>query len=135
MELDIRKLIAQNKCSGEFDFTYIADGDRNMIPLANIIGEVKVFGEYEIFEDDSVEITLRLKYLLAGNCSYCLSPAQKEVEYVGEIVFVTDKNDTDNYTYNGLKINLKSAVDDALLFSQPSVLLCADCEKEKNGAQ
>jgi len=95
-------------------------------------GEVKVTGSYEIFEDDygkiDVEVTLIISYLLKGQCSYCLSDAQKRIEYETTVLFVPEHSD-DDYYYDGNKINLKTAVDDAILMSQPQILLCKeDCE-------
>ena len=41
-----------------------------------------------IFDDDSVGIKLTVNYLLAGQCSYCLNDAKKEISYISEILFV-----------------------------------------------
>ena len=90
-------------------------------------GSVKVKGSYEIYEDDSVGVNFTVKYSIKGQCSYCLKDARAEVEEAFDILFVTE-DDLDNYRYDGINIDLKSAVDDAILFSQPNVLLCnEDC--------
>lgn len=128
MELEIKRLNALKKYTGSFNFNYLPDKNLNLIPLCNIAGEVNVYGEYEIFEDDCVEIVLNLRYKLVGKCSYCLNPAEEEINYSSVVLFVTEKDD-DNYYYDGNKINLKTAVDDAILISQPNVLLCKEgCE-------
>ena len=127
MELEVKRLIAHGKYVGSFSFDYVPPENLCLVPLCKI-GEVKVFGEYEIYDDDSVGIKLTVKYLLAGQCSYCLSDAKKEVSYLTEVLFVPEKDD-ENYYYDGNKINLKTAVDDAILMSQPHVLLCKeDCK-------
>lgn len=125
MELEIKKLNALKKFTGSFDFDYSPSEDLSLVPLSSIAGKVKVFGEYEIFDDDSVEIVLNIRYKLKGKCSYCLSEAEKEIDYSSEILFVPVKDD-DNYYYDGVKIKLNSAVDDAILISQPNVLLCKE---------
>ena len=79
-----------------------------------------------IYEDDSVGVDFTIKYGLEGQCSYCLEKARKQVEYYSEVLFVADKDDNDNYYYDGIKIDLTAAVNDALLFSQPEVLLCKE---------
>ena len=127
MELEVKRLIAHGKYAGSFSFDYVPPENLCLVPLCEL-GKVKVEGEYEIFDDDSVEIKLTVKYLLSGQCSYCLNEAKKEVSYLTEVLFVTEKDD-ENYYYDGNKINLKTAVDDAILMSQPHVLLCKeDCK-------
>lgn len=116
--------------TGEFSFDYQPPQSVVMLPLCQIQGRVKVQGSYEIFENDEVEVVLTLTYKLVGQCSYCLSDAEKEVEHTTEtLLFVTDKNDRDNYFFDGNRLDLTQAVNDALLFSQPEVLLCnEDCK-------
>ena len=116
--------------TGDFSFEEQPPQDSVLLPLCRIEGGVKVTGSYEIFEDDEVEVTLKLCYKLVGQCSYCLADAEKEIEYTsGALLFVTDKDDSDNYVYDGNRLDLSQAVKDSLLFSQPEVLLCKeDCK-------
>ncbi len=125
MEIEVRKLCALKKYEGDFSFDYEPPADLCLIPLCNIEGKVKVTGTYEIYEDDSVGVTLTVTYKIVGQCSYCLNPAEKAITYTTEILYVTEKDD-ENYYYDGIYINLKTAVDDAILISQPNVLLCKD---------
>ena len=47
-------------------------------------------------------------------------------------MYVTDKSDSDNNVYDGNRLDMSQAVLDAMLFSQPDVLLCKNgCEGEK----
>lgn len=127
MKIEVKKLSALNKLIGSFNFEYQPPDDICLIPLCNVCGKVKVEGSYEIFEDDSVSVDFTVKYVIAGQCSYCLKDASAAVEQAFEILFVTE-DDLDNYRYNGIYIDLKTAIDDAILFSQPKVLLCnEDC--------
>lgn len=128
MELEIKKLNALRKYTGEFSFEYAPAEDLNLVPLCKISGMVKVSGEYEIFDDNSVEIRLTVNYYLKGQCSYCLNDAEKQIKFTTEVLYLT-KKDNDNYYYDGNKLDLKSAVNDAILISQPNVLLCKeDCK-------
>lgn len=127
MEIEVKRLIARGKYAGSFSFDYVPPENLCLVPLCKF-GGVKVKGEYEIFDDDSVEIKLTVKYLLSGRCSYCLNEAKKEISYLTEVLFVPERDD-ENYYYDGNKINLQTAVDDAILMSQPHVLLCKeDCK-------
>ena len=125
MILEIKKLMARGSYTGDFSFGYQPPQDFNLLPLCRIENGVKVEGSYEIFEDGEVEVTLKISYKLVGQCSYCLADAEKQIEYETEpLLFVTDKDDCDNYVYDGNRLDLSQAVADALLFSQPKVLLC-----------
>lgn len=124
MEIEVKRLVALNKFTGNFKFEYEPPKDICIVPLCEVC-DVAVCGEFEIYDDDSVSVLLKLSYTLRGKCSYCLKDTQKRVEYSTDILFVTEKDD-DNYFYDGYKINLKVAVDEALVISQPNVLLCDD---------
>lgn len=125
MEIEVRRLNALKKYEGEFEYEYEAPEDCCLVPLCKIEGKVKVVGSFEIYEDDSVGVNLTVNYKIVGQCSYCLSDAQKDVSFTSEILFVTEEDD-ENYLYDGIKINLKPAVNDAILISQPSVILCKE---------
>lgn len=126
MIIEIKKLTARGKYEGDFSFEFTPSEEKLLIPMCAFEGVVKVEGTYEIYEDDSVGVDFTVKYALGGQCSYCLEKARKEVEYYSGVLFVADKNDNDNYYYDGIKIDLTAAVNDALLFSQPEVLLCKE---------
>jgi uncharacterized metal-binding protein YceD (DUF177 family) len=129
MIIEVKKLISRKEYEGEFSFEYNPPQDKMLLPLCQFDGVVKVEGDYVIYEDNAVGVNLKLTYNLKGQCSYCLEDAKKTIEYSTEILFVPDKQDADNYYYDGNKVDLTAAVDDALLFSQPEVLLCKEgCE-------
>ena len=123
MIIDVARQIALKQYRGDFSFEYDCPAELVILPSARIDGKVKVFGEFEIYDDDSVGVSLKLRYTLSGVCSYCLEPAQKQVEYESDILFLPE-DDGENYSCNGFKINLTTAVNDAVLFSQPQILLC-----------
>lgn len=126
MIIEVKKLLAHKQYDGNFAFDYIPAQDKLLLPLAKVDGAVKVEGRYEIYEDDSVGVTFTISYRIVGQCSYCLNDAEKVVEFESDVLFVLDKNDFDNYYYDGIKIDLTTAVDDAFVFSQPNVLLCKE---------
>ena len=126
MIIEIKKLTARGKYEGEFSFEVTPSDDKLLIPLCSFDGALKVEGKYVIYDDDSVGVDFTLSYAIVGQCSYCLEEAREQIEYNAEVLFVADKDDNDNYYYDGVKIDLTSAVNDALLFSQPEVLLCKE---------
>ena len=125
--------MARAAYTGDFSFGYQPPEDSLTVPLCHIDGAVTVTGSYEIFDGGEVEVTLKISYRLAGQCSYCLADAVEEIDYTTDaLLFVTDKDDCDNYVYDGNRLDLSKAVNDALLFSQPNVLLCKeDCKGVK----
>ena len=127
MKIEVKKLNALKKYTGTFEYDYQPPEDICLVPLCKVDGSVKVKGSFEIYKDDSVGVNFTVKYSIKGQCSYCLKDAEKEVEEAFDILFVTE-DDPENYRYDGVNIDLNTAVDDAILFSQPNILLCTeDC--------
>lgn len=127
MEINVKRLCALKEYEGSFEYDYDPPADLCLIPMCRINGGVKVSGKYVLYDDDSVGVTLTVRYKISGQCSYCLENAEKDISYTAEILYLTERED-DNYIYDGVKIDLKSAVNDAILISQPNILLCKeDC--------
>ena len=125
MIIEVRKLNALKKYSGDFSFEYQAPKSLVAVPLFDFDGAVKVEGSYVISEDDSVDVSITVKFRLSGSCSYCLEHAEKDIEYSYDAVFATEERD-DAYIYNGINLDLTAAINDAILFSQPSIILRKD---------
>lgn len=125
MKIDIRNLNAKKQYSGEFSFDYSPSKELCIVPLCEIEGDVKVRGSYEIYEDNAVGVLFTIEYLLVGQCSYCLTATKKQITFESDILYVC-KQDNDDYYYDGNKIDLTTAVNDAILTSQPNVILCGD---------
>ncbi len=127
MIIEVKKLIALRKYVGDFAYECPPPEGKIVLPFSEADGNIKVSGSYEIYEDDSVGVSLTISYALKGQCSYCLEDARCNISYSYEALFVTDKNDADNYYYDGTKLDIQPAVEDAFVFSQPKVLLCEKC--------
>ena len=128
MIIDIRKLNVQKKYTGELEFFYDAPQDLIEIPFVKFASSVCVRFSYELFEDDALEINGSVSYVLEGQCSRCLKDAKAKVE--GELnALFEPKKDSEDYSYfNGI-VDLKKAVDEAIMASMPFVLSCGDnCE-------
>ena len=129
MIIDVRKLNAQKKYSGSMEFSYSAPETLIEIPFVKFASPVKVSFEYELFEDDSLEIHGTVAYKLEGNCSRCLKETAQEVE--GELdAYFEPRKDYEDYGYTNGVIDLKKAVDEAIMASLPFTLSCGeDCEE------
>ena len=132
MILDIARLIALKKYVGDFAQTLPPPAEKLLLPLAEVEGNIEVQGKYEIYDDDSVGVSLKISYKLKGQCSYCLEDASAEVNYSYEALFVSEGDDADNYRYDGVKLDLRPAIEDAFVFSQPEILLCGNCKASQD---
>lgn len=128
MHIDIRKINAQKKYTGSMEFDYSAPETLIQIPSVNFTGPVKVAFEYELFEDDSIEIRGTVTYGLQGACNRCLKPITATI--VGELdAYFEPRKDYEDYGYTNGTVDLKQAVDDALMASMPYVIMCEEgCE-------
>ena len=129
MIIDIRKLNAQKKYSGSMEFTYSAPETLIEIPFTKFSAPVKVTFDYELYEDDSIELKGKVSYRLEGQCSRCLKEASIEVE--GELDALFEPyQDYEDYGYTNGMADITRAVDDAIMASMPFLLSCGeDCEE------
>lgn len=128
MVIDIRKLNAQKKYTGSMEFHYSAPETFIPIPFVRFVGDVKIVFDYELYEDDSLEIKGSIYYRLEGKCSRCLKDAAIDVE--GELdAFFEERDDYEDYGYTNGRVDLTQAVEDALMASMPFLITCSeDCE-------
>lgn len=128
MIIDIRKLNAQKKYTGHLEFEYSAPEAFIQIPYVKFAAPVKISFDYELFEDDSLEIRGTVSYTLKGQCSRCLRDTEALVE--GELdAYFEARKDYEDYGYTNGVVNLTQAVEDAIMASMPYVLSCGeDCK-------
>ena len=126
MIIDIRKLNAQKKYEGHFEFEYSAPDAFIEIPYVKFAAPVKVSFDYELFEDNSLESSCLPS--MQGQCSRCLKEASATVE--GELdAYFEPRKDYGDYGYTNGVVDLKKAVEDAIMASMPYTLSCGDnCE-------
>ena len=128
MTIDIRKLNVQKKYTGEMEFTYDAPAELIEIPLVKFATPVCVRFSYELFADDALEIHGTVSYRLEGQCSRCLKEAKADVEGELDALFEPTE-DCEDYSYSNGIVDLKKAVDEAIMASMPFALSCGeDCE-------
>ncbi len=124
MIIDIRKLKAERRYEGELHFTLPPDNDAVTLPLTEAASEIRVDGIYRLMEDDALEITGKVRYLLRGACSRCLKTVEKRMEGEWTPCFVKDEPQDEEYFYERDVISLDQSVKDAVMLSMPYVLLC-----------
>ena len=125
MIIDVRKLNAGKTYSGRLEFEYMAPESLIDIPFVRFSAPVKVEAEFELYEDDSLELKGKVSYGLEGQCSRCLKEASERVE--GEIdAYFQPFEDGEDYSYSSGIIHLEDAVNDAIMASMPPTLSCGE---------
>lgn len=129
MIIDVRKQNLRREYTGELNFTVNTPQENVTLPYCEIASETQVTGTFQIFEDDSVQITGKARYLLRGACSRCLKATEKWVEVEWNPLFVKGESDGENYAYEHGVIELDQSVNDAVMLGMPYALLCDEnCE-------
>ena len=84
--------------------------------------------DYEIFEDNSVEVRGELSFTLEGACSRCLKQTKEHIVSEAEALFVPKggKTEEEDYTYRNGIVDLGEFLRDTVLFALPSALFCAE---------
>ena len=125
MIIDIRKLKVQKNYSGDMEFSYSAPEELIEIPFVKFSSPVCVRFSFELYEDDAFEINGSVSYTLEGECSRCLKEATAKVE--GELnALFEPKKIGEDYVYSNGIVDLKKAVDEAIMASMPYTLSCGD---------
>lgn len=128
MVIDVRKLNAQKRYSGRLEFEYEADDTLIGMPFVSFANPVKVVADYELFEDDALELKGKIFFRLKGECSRCLTDTEQSFEGEIDALFEPFSNGED-YAYSGGKIDLTDALNDAIMANMPMTLSCGEaCE-------
>ena len=128
MTIDFRKFSAQKKYEGDMEFEYSAPDSLIDIPFVKFGTPIKVRFSYELFEDDSLEIRGSVAFRLEGQCSRCLKETSTDI--VGELdAYFQPTKDCEDYSYSNGIVDLKKAVEEAVMASLPFTLSCKEeCE-------
>lgn len=128
MMIDVRKCNAEGKYTGTLDFEFEGDASLIDIPFVSFSTPVHAVLDYEIFEDNSVEVRGELSFTLEGACSRCLKPTKEHIVTEAEALFVPKggKAEEEDYTYRNGIVDLGEFLRDTVLFALPSALFCAE---------
>ena len=126
--IDVRKCNAEGKYTGTLDFEFEGDASLIDIPFVSFSTPVHAVLDYEIFEDNSVEVKGELSFTLEGACSRCLKLTKEHVLTEAEALFVPKggKAEEEDYTYRNGIVDLGEFLRDTVLFALPSALFCAE---------
>lgn len=128
MVIDVRQLNAQKRYTGTLEFSVEGESELIDIPFVEFASPVKIQADYELFEDDALELKGKISFWLKGQCSRCLKDTQTLVEGEIDALFEPFEGGED-YSYQNGKIDLTEAIREAVMASMPKVLSCGDaCE-------
>ena len=128
MMIDVRKCNAEGKYTGTLDFEFEGDASLIDIPFVSFSTPVHAVLDYEIFEDNSVEVKGELSFTLEGACSRCLKPTKEHIVSEAEALFVPKggKAEEEASAYRNGIVVLGEFLRDTVLFALPSALFCAE---------
>ena len=128
MMIDVRKCNAEGKYTGTLDFEFEGDASLIDIPFVSFSTPVRAVLDYEVFEDNSVEVKGELSFTLEGACSRCLKQTKEHIVSEAEALFVPKggKTEEEDYTYRNGIVDLGEFLRDTVLFALPSALFCAE---------
>lgn len=123
MIIEVISLMHSPNGEAQFNFEYTPENDLIVsLPNAQFSGPCKV-SAFCYLEDKKVVAEITLNYVIKGECSRCLSSATQSVNYEFITKFSTFPEE-DEYLYKSGKVNLTTAVCDAIVISQPTVIYC-----------
>lgn len=121
MILDLNAIKRSGKTQTTFFFEYNAELDV-ALPKTELLLPVKVQGEAFISGDDSAEVEGEVTFTLSGECTRCLSNAEKTFT----VEFSESFGGEDGYPIVNGKIDLSKMVDDIVITNTPVAFLCKD---------
>lgn len=123
--IDLTKPLANAGVKTAFNGEFLPSED--LLPYPNAQLE-RVTVDFSVtFIKPDVEVQGEIACHIAGNCDKCLASVNKRIVLPFNQVFY--KGESDDYCYNGSKLDATKAVQDEIVLSLPTLLLCsADCK-------
>lgn len=125
MLLDIIKSKKNPDSDIPFEFEFEADKSILKGRLAKFSDKAVISGTYK-YNDGRVYVDSEIYVKIEYNCDLCLKPAVYNMVVEFNEVFHQGKEQEDEFTYEGEKVNLQKAVHDLMLLEMPAGLYCAE---------
>ena len=125
--IDITKSLANAGVSQPFCGDFVLDG--NLLPYPNATLD-KVSVKFDVtFVKPNVEVAGTITCVIDGSCDRCSGQVHKQIVLPFATTFVKDEADDGQYAYTGSKLDATKAVEDEIIVSLPTLLLCKeDCK-------
>ena len=122
--IDITKSLANVGVPQAFSGDFVLDDSLLPYPEATL---TKVFVDFDVtFVKPNVEVCGNVTCVIDGSCDRCLSSVHKQIVLPFAQTFLKDDCADDEYCYAGSKLDATKAVEDEIILSLPTILLCSD---------
>lgn len=102
--------------------------DKSLVPYADLVDDVVLVKGDLTFLSGEVKVNAIFSYGLSGICDRCLKPVEVKIDCRINEKFV-ENADGESYTFSGNNLDLAQALNDSIMLSVPSSLLCSeDCK-------
>ena len=128
--IDVKRCVARKNYEDDLEFDFEGNGDDLDDPYLSFSSLIHAKLHYVIFDDDSVDVTGTLSFLLKGACARCLAETEEKVCFPVEATFVPREPKDVEYGYRDV-ISLSEFLHDSVLFAIPSKILCSSCADEQ----
>ncbi len=125
MLLDLQRAVDGVK----YDYSFAVDADLSIYDGRPVTPKTQlIVTGYYVVDDDVVSVTGDARVTVVAQCDRCLESVV--IEHVADYNVIYDKSGDDGtYIYTGYTIDLTNAVNEALTFTFPSLILCnEDCK-------
>ena len=122
--IDITKSLANAGQPQAFEGDFVLDDSLLPYPNATL---TKVSVNFDVtFVKPNVEVNGSITCVIDGSCDRCLGEAHKQIVLPFAQTFLKDECADDEYCYCGSKLDASKAVEDEIILSLPTILLCSD---------
>lgn len=122
--IDITKSLANVGVSQSFCGDFVLDGNLLPYPDATLTKVSVNFGV--TFVKPNVEVRGQITCVIDGSCDRCLDTVHKQIVLPFSQTFFKDGVADDEYCYSGSKLDATKAVEDEIILSLPTLLLCSE---------
>ncbi|MCM1289267.1 MAG: DUF177 domain-containing protein [Corallococcus sp.] len=125
--IDITKSLANVGVPQHFCGDFKPNGNLLSYPNATL---TKLSVDFDLtFGKPNVEVRGNVVCVISGKCDRCLDTVCKQIVLPFDQTFFKDGAGPDEYVYSGSKLDATKAVEDEVVLSLPTLLLCSeDCK-------
>lgn len=120
--LDLTKPLAN--CGKEFPFCGEFSADSSLLPYPDSVLQKVSLNFSVVFRNPNVSVAGKIVCDVVGRCDRCLDDVHKKFVLDFNQTFFKDVAEDDGYVYSGSKLDITKAVEDEIVLSLPTLLLC-----------
>lgn len=122
--IDITKSLANVGVPQSFIGDFVLDNNLLPYPDATLLKVAVNFGV--TYVKPNVEVCGNITCVINGSCDRCMDKVHKQIVLPFAQTFFKESVVDDGYCYSGSKLDATKAVEDEIILSLPTLLLCSD---------